>query len=42
MLDFLQKVRDKNKDDDEALVAINEIENEIVEKRYGLVWEEHS
>ena len=42
MLDFLQKVRDKNKDDNEALVAINEIENEIIGKRYGLVWEEHS
>ena len=42
MLDFLQKVRDKNKDDDEALVAIGEIENELVEKKYGLVWEEHS
>ena len=42
MLDFLQKVRDKNKDDDEALIAINEIENEITEKRYGLVWEEHT
>lgn len=42
MLEFLQKVRDKNKDDDEALVAINEIESELTEKRYGLVWEEHS
>ena len=42
MLDFLQKVREKNKDDDEALIAINEIENELTEKKYGLVWEEHS
>ena len=42
MLDFLQKVREKNKDDNEALIAINEIENEITEKKYGLVWEEHS
>lgn len=42
MLDFLQKVREKNKDDDDALVAIGEIENEITEKKYGLVWEEHS
>lgn len=42
MLEFLQKVRDKNKDDDEALSAINEIETELTEKKYGLVWEEHS
>ena len=42
MLDFLQKVRDKNKDDDDILAAIGEIENEIAGKKYGLVWEEHS
>lgn len=42
MLDFLAKLRDSKKDDEGALVAINEIENEINEKKYGLVWEEHS
>lgn len=42
MLDFLAKLRDSKKDDEDALVAINEIENEINEKKYGLVWEEHS
>lgn len=42
MLDFLAKLRDSKKDDEGALVAINEIENEINEKKYGLVWEKHS
>ena len=27
--------------DDESLIAINQIEKELVSKRYGLVWEEH-
>ncbi|MDE7364875.1 MAG: hypothetical protein K2N27_08370 [Ruminococcus sp.] len=26
--------------DDESLIAINQIEKELVSKRYGLVWEE--
>lgn len=42
MLAFLEKMREQHKDDDEVLVAINEVENEINEKKYGLVWEEHS
>ena len=42
ILDFLAKLRDSKKDDEDALVAINEIENEINEKKYGLVWEKHS
>lgn len=42
MLAFLSKMREQHKDDDEVLVAINEVENEITEKKYGLVWEEHS
>lgn len=41
MLAFLEKMREQHKDDDEVLVAINEVENEINEKKYGLVWEEH-
>ena len=42
MLAFLERMREQHKDDDEVLVAINEVENEINEKKYGLVWEEHS
>ena len=42
MLAFLEKMREQHKDDDEVLSAINEVENEINEKKYGLVWEEHS
>lgn len=42
MLAFLEKMREQHKDDDEVLVAINEVENEINEKKYGLVWERHS
>ena len=42
MLAFLNKIREAHKDDDEVLISINEVENEILNKRYGLVWEEHS
>ena len=42
MLDFLEKIKIKNKDDEDSLVAINEIENELTEKKFGLVWEQHS
>lgn len=41
MLEFLNKIREEHKNDDEALIAINEIEKELSEKKYGLVWEEH-
>jgi len=41
MLEFLSLLKDEHKDNDEALKAIHEIENEIVSKKYGLVWEEH-
>ena len=41
MLEFLSFLKDEHKDNDEALKAIFEIENEIVSKKYGLVWEEH-
>ena len=36
MLAFLEKMREQHKDDDEVLVAINEVENEINEKKYCL------
>ena len=39
MLDFLETIKDKT--DDDGLRAINEVENFINAKRYGLVWEEH-
>lgn len=40
MLEFLDKIRAEHTDD-ASLIAINEIETEINEKKYGLVWEEH-
>lgn len=40
MLEFLNKIREKHTDD-ESLTAINEIETELTDKKYGLVWEEH-
>lgn len=40
MLEFLDKIRAEHTDDD-ALIAINEIETALNEKKYGLVWEEH-
>ena len=42
MLAFLDKIREAHKDDDDVLISINEVENELLNKRYGLVWEEHS
>lgn len=41
MLEFLDRIREEHKGDDETLIAINEIENELNAKKYGLVWEEH-
>lgn len=41
MLEFLNFIKDEHMDDDEALKAIYEIENELASKKYGLVWEEH-
>ena len=40
MFEFLNKIREEHTDDD-SLRAINEIENELISKKYGLVWEEH-
>lgn len=40
MLSFLEKLKDQETDND-ILVAIGEIENELISKKYGLVWEEH-
>lgn len=41
MLELLARIREEHKDDDDTLIAINEIENELNAKKYGLVWEEH-
>lgn len=41
MLEFLNKIKEEHKNDDETLVALGEIENELNAKKYGLVWEEH-
>ena len=41
MLEFLYKIKEEHKNDDEMLIALGEIENELVSKKYGLVWEEH-
>ena len=41
MLGFLEKLKTVHKSDDD-IDAIAEIENALNEKKYGLVWEEHS
>lgn len=38
MLNFLQRLKEQNKTDDESLVAIGEIESALKSKKYGLVW----
>ena len=40
MKSFLETLKDSNNSDDQ-IRAINEIENFLDEKRFGLVWEEH-
>ena len=42
MLAFLDRIREEHKADENTLIAINEIENELTRKKYGLVWEEHT
>lgn len=39
MIEFLETLKEQHSDD-ESLIAINQIEKELVSKRYGLVWEE--
>lgn len=41
MLEFLKKIRDEHKDDDNVLIALGEIESALNAKKYGLVWEQH-
>lgn len=40
MLAFLEALKEQH-DDDESLMAINQIERELTSRKYGLVWEEH-
>ncbi len=40
MLKFLETIKAEHTDD-EAIIALNEIENELNSKKYGLVWEQH-
>ena len=41
MIAFLEHLK-KEHTDDESIRAFTEIENHIREKKYGLVWEQHS
>lgn len=41
MLKFIERLKQQNKDD-ESIVALNEIENALTEKKFGLVFEEHT
>lgn len=41
MIEYINSLRDIHQDD-ENLRLLNEIENALTEKKYGLVWEEHS
>ena len=40
MIDYLKKIKEEHSDD-ESLIAINEIETALTEKKFGLVWEKH-
>lgn len=40
MLEFLNKIREEHSDD-ASLIAVNEIETELTNKKYGLIWEAH-
>lgn len=41
MIAFLEQLKEQHSDD-ESILAFNEIENQLRDKKYGLVWEEHS
>ena len=41
MLDDISKLKEIH-NDDESIIALKEIENALTEKKYGLVWEQHS
>lgn len=41
MLMLLSKIKEEKKEDKDVVIALNEIENEIKNMKYGLMWEEH-
>lgn len=41
LLAFINGLKEKNITDDETLIALGEIETELLSKKYGLIWEEH-
>lgn len=41
LIDILAELKEQNKTDDEALKALGEVSNELMAKKYGLIWEEH-
>lgn len=41
MLKFIRMLKEQNKDDN-SIIALNEIENALTEKKFGLVFEEHT
>ena len=41
MILFLEKIK-KQHNDDESIIALNEIEKVLTDKKYGLVWEKHT
>lgn len=40
MLDYISQLKEIHSDD-ESIIALNNIEDALTEKKYGLVWEEH-
>lgn len=42
MLEVIAQLRDERQDDVQIVRALNEIEKTLNEKKYGLVWEEHT
>ena len=41
MIEFLRQLKEEHIDDDKSLIALSEIENELLAKKYGLIWEQH-
>ena len=41
LLNFIKELKSNNNFDEKSLIELNEIENELNGKKYGLVWEEH-
>ena len=41
LLNFIKELKSSDSFDEKSLIELNEIENELNGKKYGLVWEEH-